>query len=98
MQAFCGNKIRQKAVEAVDRGERKSHVSKIFNISRNTLDLWLKQRAQTGSYNTKTNYRRGPAPKIKNLEQFKHFAHENGHLTQKQMALKWFEPGVLILA
>ncbi|NER84491.1 MAG: hypothetical protein F6K42_34195, partial [Leptolyngbya sp. SIO1D8] len=32
--------LRQKAIAAVDRGEKKSHVSTLFHISRNTLDLW----------------------------------------------------------
>ena len=31
--------LRQKAVEAVKRGERKTDVSQMFHISRNTLDL-----------------------------------------------------------
>ncbi|MEO1623090.1 MAG: IS630 transposase-related protein, partial [Cyanobacteria bacterium J06632_3] len=39
----------QKAVTAIDRGEKKSHISRTLNISRNTLDLWLKRREETGS-------------------------------------------------
>ncbi|MEB3291437.1 MAG: IS630 transposase-related protein, partial [Leptolyngbya sp.] len=36
--------LRVKAVAAVDRGERKTHVARVFQISRNTLDLWLRRR------------------------------------------------------
>jgi transposase len=40
--------LRQKAIAAVKHGERKSDVSRMLNISRNTLDLWLKREEQTG--------------------------------------------------
>ncbi|MFQ3613609.1 MAG: helix-turn-helix domain-containing protein, partial [Cyanobacteriota bacterium] len=33
--------VRRKALEAVNQGQRKIDVSRMFNISRNTLDLWL---------------------------------------------------------
>ncbi|PSO80498.1 MAG: IS630 family transposase, partial [Cyanobacteria bacterium QH_9_48_43] len=35
--------MRSKALTPVKRGERKKEVSQMFNISRNTLDLWLKR-------------------------------------------------------
>ena len=35
--------LRQKAI-AVERGEGKTKVSRLLNISRNTLDLWLSKR------------------------------------------------------
>jgi len=35
--------MRQKAIAAVKRGERKTKVAQMFGISRNTLDLWLKR-------------------------------------------------------
>jgi transposase len=41
--------LRQKAVDTVDRGERKSQVCRMLNISRDTLDLWLKRRQDTGA-------------------------------------------------
>ncbi|PSO88316.1 MAG: IS630 family transposase, partial [Cyanobacteria bacterium QS_3_48_167] len=40
--------MRSKALTPVKRGERKKEVSQMFNISRNTLDLWLKREQQTG--------------------------------------------------
>ncbi len=33
--------LRSKAIEAVKRGEKKTLVSRLFKISRNTLNLWL---------------------------------------------------------
>lgn len=81
--------LREKAVNAVEKGERKSHVCRTLNISRNSLDLWIKKKKETGSVAPVTNYHRGLKPKIDDLEKFKEFAEENGHLTQKKMAEKW---------
>lgn len=83
--------LRLKAVAAFDKGERKRDICCFFCISRNTLDLWLKRREKTGSVAPKTNYRRGPQPKINDLDAFRAFAEEYGHLTQKEMAEKWPE-------
>lgn len=84
--------LREKAVSAVERGEKKSQVCRTLNISRNTLDLWIKKKKQTGSVCPVENYHRGPQPKINDLDKFKEFAEENGHLTQREMAEKWPEP------
>lgn len=81
--------LREKAVKAVERGDKKSQVCRTLNISRNTLDLWIKKKKQTGSLAPITDYSHGPKPKIEDLEEFKKFAEENGHLTQKKMADKW---------
>ena len=35
--------LRSKAIEAVKRGQRKTDVCRFLQISRNTLDLWLKR-------------------------------------------------------
>ena len=48
--------MRKKAIAAVRRGERKKDVSQMFNISRNTLDLWLKREEKTGDCRAVTNY------------------------------------------
>ncbi|MDY6901986.1 MAG: helix-turn-helix domain-containing protein [Cyanobacteriota bacterium] len=58
--------LREKAITCLDRGEKKSHVCQMLQISRNTLDLWLKARAETGSFKAKRNYSRGSAPQIQN--------------------------------
>lgn len=84
--------LRVKAVAAVDRGEPKSHVARVFHISRNTLDLWLRRRDQTGSVEPVRDVVRGPQPKIADLEAFRTFAEQHGHLTQAEMAEQWPEP------
>jgi transposase len=83
--------LRQKVLDAIDSGYRKSHVSRLFNISRNTIDLWLKRRQETGSVSAIRAYRRGPQGKVADLEHFRAFACEHGHLTQKGMAQQWHE-------
>ena len=91
MTAAYSIDLREKAVSAIDRGEKKSHVCRTLNISRNTLDQWLKRREEKGSL-APNEYRRWPQPKINDLEAFKAFAEANEHLTQKEMAEKWGKP------
>lgn len=86
MSGSYSDDLRQKVLDAVDSGYRKTHVSRLFNISRNTIDLWLKRRQETGSVSAMRTYRRGPQGKVVDLEQFRAFACEHGHLTQKEMA------------
>ena len=92
MPAAYSIDFRLKVLQAIDEGQKKSHVSRILNISRNTIDLWLSQRQQTGSVDPRPYSRRGPAPKIDDLQAFREFASNHGHLTQKQMAEQWPEP------
>lgn len=91
MTAAYSIDLREKAVSAIDRGEKKSHVCRTLNISRNTLDQWLKRREEKGSL-APEKYQRGPKPKIDDLEAFKAFAETHGHLTQKEMSKKWGKP------
>lgn len=91
MPAPYSDDLRQKALDAIDCGNRKSHISQMLNISRNTIDLWLKRREATGSATPRRHYRRGPQPKITELEQFRAFAQQHGHLTQQGMAEQWVE-------
>lgn len=92
MPAPYSDDFRQKALAAVDRKEEKTQICRTFGISRNTLHTWLKRREQTGSVAAVQNYRRGPKPKIDDLEKFRAFAEAHGRLTQKEMARLWPEP------
>ena len=40
--------LRAKAIKAVTSEEKKINVCRMFAISRNTLDLWLKREQETG--------------------------------------------------
>jgi transposase len=68
MPAPYSNDLRQKAIEAVKPGERNKDVSEIFNISRNTLNLWLKREVQTGRSEAIRNYQQGCRDKITHWE------------------------------
>lgn len=81
--------LRTKAIEAVERGERKIDVCRMLKISRNTLDLWLERIAQTGDYQAITNFQKGCRHKITDWDRFAEFAKQHGDKTQAQMASLW---------
>ena len=91
MPAPYSEDLRQKAIAAVERGERKSDVSRMLNISRNTLDLWMKRKEQTGNCQAHTHYQQGNRHKITDWQRFREFAGQHGRKTQGQMALLWGE-------
>ena len=81
--------LRVKAITAFNRGERKTNICKMLNISRNTLDLWLKRKFQTGDVKAKKTTPRRTKVKIKDMGRFETFVLENQDKTQKQMAELW---------
>lgn len=81
--------LRTKAIAAVKRGEGKTAVSRLFNISRNTLDLWLKREEQEGDYQAITSYQQGTGHKIKDWQKFRAFVQQHGDKTQAQLAKVW---------
>jgi transposase len=81
--------LRQKAVEAVKRGERKVEVCRLLNISRNTLDLWLKRVEETGDCEAVSGFQTGNRHKITDWKRFRSFAQEHGNKTQSRMAQLW---------
>lgn len=81
--------LRIKVIEAIDGGMGKTQASKIFNISRNTINLWLNKRKQTGDYRAKKGYQQGYGSKITDLEKFREFARKHGSQTQAEMAEAW---------
>ncbi len=83
--------LRQKAIEAVNRGERKTDVCRLLQISRNSLDLWLKREKETGDYQAIANSNKGRKTKITDEDKFRKFVRENSDKTQKQMAELWGE-------
>lgn len=91
MPAPYSEDLRQKAIAAVERGGRKSEVSRMLNISRNTLDLWLKRKEQTGTCQAITDYQQGNRHKITDWQRFSEFAQAHGGKTQGQMAKLWGE-------
>lgn len=91
MPASYSYDLRTKVINAIDGGMKKTQASRIFAISRNTIDLWLKRREETGDYQEKLGYQQGYNPKISDLEKFQQFATLNGSKTQAEMAEAWPE-------
>lgn len=82
--------FRQKVVEAIELdGRKKCEVSEFFNISRNTIDLWIKRRDETGDLTPKKRKSNGSNHKITDWEKFREFAKTHGDKTQAQMAQLW---------
>ena len=77
----------QKVIQAIElNGLNKSEASQVFNISRNTIDLWLKRRAETGDFQALPNLPPGNGHKITDWEKFREFAKVHGDKTQVEMA------------
>lgn len=81
--------LRRKAINAVNRGERKIAVCRMFNISRSTLHSWLERQEQTGDCRAMTGYQKGNRHKITDWDRFGAFVQQHGDKTQTQMAKLW---------
>lgn len=82
--------LRAKVIKAIELdGLQKSEASELFNISRNTIDLWLKRKDQTGDFKPLPNCPPGHSHKITDWDKFGEFAKAHGDKTQEQMAQLW---------
>jgi transposase len=82
--------FRQKVLQALELGGfKKSEVSQLFNISRNTIDLWLKRKATTGDVQAKQRQTASPLQKITDWDKFRLFAKAHSDKTQVEMAALW---------
>lgn len=84
------NDFRQKVIAAIElKGLNKSEVRELFGISRNTINLWLKRKVETGNLEPKRNPHPGHSHRIVDWHQFRAFAKTHGDKTQAQMAALW---------
>ena len=84
--------LRRKVIQAIELdGLKKSEASLVFNISRNTIDLWLKRQRETGDFQALPNKPSGNGHKITDWEKFRDFASSYGDKTQVEMASLWEE-------
>lgn len=85
--------FREAVVRAIELdGLKKGEASQLFGVSRNTINLWLKRKATTGSLKP-TAHRGGvqPRTKITDLQAFETFVQAHGDKTQSEMACLWGE-------
>jgi transposase len=84
------NDFRQKVIEAIElNGLKKTEASQLFNISRNTINLWCRRKAQTGDVQPQTKPTSSQVRKIQDWDKFVAFVKAHGEKTQSQMAQLW---------
>ena len=82
--------FRRKVIQAIEwDGLKKSEVSQLFNISRNTIDLWFKRKAETGDVKPKRRQNSHQSGKINDWEKFRAFVKAHGDKTQSDMVELW---------
>lgn len=82
--------LRQKVINAIVlNGMKKTEVAQVFQISRNTINLWLQRQAETGDYQPKPTRPQRTNAKIPDWQEFSQFAQMHGDKTQAQMAQLW---------
>jgi len=82
--------FRQKVMQAIELdGLKKSEASQLFNISRNTINLWCQRQAETGDIKPKPRKASQDNGKISDWEKFRAFVKVHGDKTQAEMAQVW---------
>jgi transposase len=82
--------FRQKVMQAIELdGLKKSEASQLFNISRNTINLWCQRKAETGDVKPKPRQISQQNVKISDWNQFRAFVKEHEDKTQSEMAQLW---------
>jgi transposase len=81
--------MRQCVLEALEGGMSKMQAHRSFQVSRSTIDDWLRLRRETGQVQDKPGLRRGRANAIHDLVVFEAFATRYCHATLAQMAVAW---------
>jgi transposase len=82
--------FRQKVMEAIElNGFKKSEASQMFNISRNTINLWFQRKAETGDVKPKPRPGFSQKGKISDWDKFRDFVKAHGDQTQSEMAELW---------
>lgn len=86
--------FRRKVIEAIEMdGLKKQEASELFGISRNTIDLWFKLKAETGDIQPRQRQIAKPTGKITDWDKFRTFVAEHGDKTPAELAKLW-EDGV----
>jgi transposase len=84
------NDFRQKVIQAIELdGLKKSEASQLFNISRNTINLWFQRKVETGDIKPKPREVYRQDLKINDWQKFRTFVKVHGDKTQSQMAELW---------
>lgn len=81
--------LRQRVIEAIDKGMSQIEAANLFNVNRRTIYSWLQLRLKTNSLAPKEGYQKGHSHKITDWDEFEKFVEENKFLTGNEMLEKW---------
>lgn len=82
--------FRKKVIDAIELdGLKKCEAAQVFNISRNTINLWFQLKAATGDVRAQSYRPPGHSHCITDWDKFRAFANQHGDKTQAQMAQLW---------
>jgi len=82
--------LRRKVIDAIELdGMKRCEASVHFRISRNTINLWLRRKAETGDVQAKARQHTGHSHKIADWGKFRSFAQKHHDQTQAEMAELW---------
>lgn len=82
--------FRQKVIQAIElNGLKRGEASELFGISRNTINLWFRRKAETGDVQAKPRTVSESRGKITDWQKFRVFVKEHGDKTQAEMAQLW---------
>ena len=77
--------LRHKVINAIDDGMGKTEASRVFRMSRNTIDLWLKRRARENTLAPKVRQPNRSQAKIQDLDEFRDFVDAHPDWSQERM-------------
>ncbi|ELS02555.1 transposase [Xenococcus sp. PCC 7305] len=84
------NDLRQKVIDAIElNGMKRCEAAELFEISRNSINLWFNRKVQTGTIEPKKREKQGHSHKITDWDEFRYFVQKNHDKTQAEMAELW---------
>jgi transposase len=81
--------LRQRVLSALDNGMSKMQAHKTFQVSRSTIDDWLRLREQTGHLQDAPRQPRSTGHSLATQDGFVAFAQSHQHCTLEQMSVAW---------
>lgn len=81
--------LRGRVLEAVRANVPIKEITQTFKVNRKTIYDWRRQYEKAGTLEPKKAEKKGPSPKINDMEKFKEFVDNNVSKTQKEMGEIW---------
>ena len=82
--------FRCRVIEAIELdGMPKTEASEVFNVSRNTINLWFQLRAETGDLHPRPHNHQGYGHKVTDWEAFRAFVKAHPDQCQAKLAALW---------